>query len=517
MIGVYVRVSSEMQRDNYSVGAQKDKGKTFALLMKDSYEIYDETKSGSTISERPEFTRMLADILAGKVTIVWAIEFSRLSRNIEDALYIRKVLVEHSVRLFIADTELDISTPEAVLNYNMKSSIAEYERSMIIQRVQRAKRKQKDSGEFVHSAILGYTSKFSEKGDRIWSIDESESAIVRMIFSMYSAGQSLIKIANYLNDNGFKTKRGKQYAANSISKILTHPEYFGKTKDADGQLIDSKVYMPIVDAKYLPLVAEAKIARAKTSDKFRESKNALSNILKCKRCGAPYYVHRMKEVLKKTGEVCIRERYAHRGDSTKQMACDQTHKYVDKAKFERLAELCYYYLFHNKDLVIEYAKKAKADLFLAEKDIITNIGVQDSLLAENEVKKRRLVDAVRDGVMSVDDIRESMGDLNRQKDTVEAVKKTLESSLTTLAYKNETTVKEWVFDKVSTFSEMDEARKKMLYKEIFSEYSIDGEMVTIVFFFGAELRFSYEEVKQGMFEDMDKFSSIIPLMFTWES
>jgi len=117
--------------------------------------------------------------------------------------------------------------------------------------------------------------------------------------------------------------------------------------------------------------------------------------------------------------------------------------------------------------------------------------------------------------MSVEDVRQSMEELKTQRDKVEAVRKTLESNLTTIAYENEHTIKQWVFDKVSTFPDMDEPRRKMLYNEIFSSFTIDGDKITVKFFYGMELVFNYQEIKAGDFESIDTFSSIIPLMYTF--
>lgn len=515
MIAIYVRVSTEMQRENYSVQVQRDRGKRFASEMRELYEIYDDTESGSTISDRPEFSRMLADIRADKISTIWTIEFSRLSRNIEDSLLIRKILIEHKVKLFVGDSELDISTPEAVLTYNLKSSVAEFERANTAARVSRAKRQQQAAGEFIHSSLLGYSSKFTESGQRIWDIDEKEAETVRTIFSMYSAGQSLMSIARYLNDNGFTTKRGKLFAATTVIKILSHPEYFGKTRDNAGKLIASKIYKPIIDDSFLPLLDEAKASRVPKAERFRASKNALSSVLRCKRCGAPYYVHRAWIKSKNLEADYLKESYAHISDTSAHIACDQEYKYINKFHMEKLAELCYYYLFRNKELIFEYAKKAKAQLFIEEKTILAKIEEQDAAIAELDKKKSRLVDAVREGTFSTEDIRDSINDLKAQRTKVEAVKKTLESNLTTLAYQSEHALREFVFDKVGSFSEMEEARKKIIYKEIFDEFSIDGDMITVRYFFGAELRFSYQEVKNGDYEEMDSWPQIIPLMFSW--
>ncbi|PKL74149.1 MAG: hypothetical protein CVV27_21970, partial [Candidatus Melainabacteria bacterium HGW-Melainabacteria-1] len=133
MIGIYVRVSTIQQKDNYSTDVQRQRGIAFAESRGEPYTLYDEAASAGSLV-RPEFLRLLHDVETDKVHIVWVVEFSRLTRDTEDALAIRKILVKHKAQVFVNDVPMDLSSPEAILSYNIKSSVSEYERSNTIAR-----------------------------------------------------------------------------------------------------------------------------------------------------------------------------------------------------------------------------------------------------------------------------------------------------------------------------------------------------------------------------------------------
>ena len=64
---IYIRVSTNMQVEGYSLDAQKDRILKFAEYqnMEIVGEYCDAGKSGKSVTGRPEFTRMLEDIESG--------------------------------------------------------------------------------------------------------------------------------------------------------------------------------------------------------------------------------------------------------------------------------------------------------------------------------------------------------------------------------------------------------------------------------------------------------------------
>ena len=87
---IYIRVSTTMQVDGYSLDAQRDKLRKYAEYqnMEIVKEFADEGKSGKSVEGRPEFQRMLDNIEDGTddVQFVLVFKLSRFGRNAADVL-----------------------------------------------------------------------------------------------------------------------------------------------------------------------------------------------------------------------------------------------------------------------------------------------------------------------------------------------------------------------------------------------------------------------------------------------
>ena len=87
---IYIRVSTAMQVDGYSLEAQKDRLMKFAEFqeMEVVREYCDAGKSGKSITGRPEFQRMLQDVSEERdgVAFILVFKLSRFGRNAADVL-----------------------------------------------------------------------------------------------------------------------------------------------------------------------------------------------------------------------------------------------------------------------------------------------------------------------------------------------------------------------------------------------------------------------------------------------
>ena len=83
---IYMRVSTAMQVDGYSLEAQKERLMKFAEFqeMEVVREYCDAGKSGKSITGRPEFQRMLQDVSEERdgVAFILVFKLSRFGRNV---------------------------------------------------------------------------------------------------------------------------------------------------------------------------------------------------------------------------------------------------------------------------------------------------------------------------------------------------------------------------------------------------------------------------------------------------
>src|SRR3989344_3833055 len=156
---VYLRVSTEEQVDNFSLGTQEELCKKKALT--DGYEIIEtfreEGKSAKTITGRPELVRMLEYCRKNKKSIsaVLVYRVDRLSRLASDYLAIRKKLNDCDIML-ISVSEPTGNSPTEKLMETIFAGIAQLDNDVRSERTSNGMRARFLSG--LHTGIppLGY-------------------------------------------------------------------------------------------------------------------------------------------------------------------------------------------------------------------------------------------------------------------------------------------------------------------------------------------------------------------------
>lgn len=109
---IYSRVSTEMQVDGYSLEAQKNSVRRYALreemIIVDEYE--DAGKSGKSIEGRPSFKKMISDIKENMdIDYILCYKLSRFGRNAADILNSLDIIQSYEVNLICIDEGIDSS------------------------------------------------------------------------------------------------------------------------------------------------------------------------------------------------------------------------------------------------------------------------------------------------------------------------------------------------------------------------------------------------------------------------
>ena len=199
---LYIRVSTEMQVDGYSLEAQKNGLKRFAEREEmQVVEVYEDAgKSGKSIDGRPSFKRMLSDIQKGLgVDYVLAYKLSRFGRNAADILNSLEFIQSYDVNLICVDEGIDSSQTSGKLLISVLSAVAEIERENILEQTMNGRREKARQGKWNGGqAPYGYILK-----DETLIIDENEAAVVRAIFDKFvNTNMGYTGIARYLNLRG---------------------------------------------------------------------------------------------------------------------------------------------------------------------------------------------------------------------------------------------------------------------------------------------------------------------------
>ena len=328
---LYIRVSTAMQVDGYSLDAQKDRLVKFAEFqgMEIVREYCDAGKSGKSITGRPEFQQMLQDVADGRdgVSYILVFKLSRFGRNAADVLNSLQYIQDYGVNLICVEDGIDSSKDSGKLTITVLSAVAEIERENILVQTMEGRRQKAREGKWNGGqAPFGY---LLDSKNSTLIVNPEEAEIVRIIFDKFlHTDMGADSISNYLNQHGYSKKKLRDqevshFSRSTIIKILDNPVYAGKI--AYGKSVTEKVkgtrdqYRRVKQDEYLladglheAIIAPetweaAKAKRRVTGVKWNKThsldhEHILSGILKCPVCGSGMAGTVRRRKNKKTGE-----------------------------------------------------------------------------------------------------------------------------------------------------------------------------------------------------------------------
>lgn len=213
-VGVYVRVSTEEQRERQSIVTQREFAQRYCDLheLRISETYADDGVSGTVpIELRPAAIRMLDDARQRKFDQLLVFKLDRLGRDTRLILNAVAELEKHGVRVRSMTEEFDTATATGRLMLTMLSGFAAHERELIRERSVAGTNRLAESGAWLGGVVpYGYI-KDGEKAQRRIVINEdpisgfelSEADVVRTIYRMSGVEKkSCQKIADHLNRLG---------------------------------------------------------------------------------------------------------------------------------------------------------------------------------------------------------------------------------------------------------------------------------------------------------------------------
>ena len=319
-VAIYVRVSTEEQAQHgYSIDAQLETLRSYCKLYGKVVvaEYVDAGVSGKSMAGRYELQKMLRDAQEKKFdeVIVWKI--SRLARKTIDLLKIVDDLKQNDISFRSFSENFETETAMGRFALQMMGAVGELERNTIIDNVKLGMTQRTRQGRWNGGICLGYRSEIvgsNARGgnDTKLVIVPEEAVIIRKIFTMYSQGKGLRAIANYLNREGYKTKRGNTFSTDSIKEIILNPLYVGKVRfnryenwserkrkgKSENVIIVDGIHEPIISQELWDKVQAIRQQKAKKPMKNYEGNYVLTGLIKCPECGATMVGTRTTNTLK---------------------------------------------------------------------------------------------------------------------------------------------------------------------------------------------------------------------------
>lgn len=239
-VAIWVRVSTSMQVEKESHVHHEIRAKAFAESRDwDVVKTYRlEGLSGKSVMDYDETKEMLYDIKNGVISGIIFSKIARLARNTKELIEIADIFREYNADLISMDMSIDTSTPMGRHFFRMMSSMAEWEREIIADRVSTSVKTRAELGKQLGGqAPMGY-----QYVDKRLQIDKEEAPIRKMIFELFLQHRRMRTVARVLNEKGFRTRKGKEFSGTTIKRLLTDPVAKGLQVLNRQKVVGGKIY-----------------------------------------------------------------------------------------------------------------------------------------------------------------------------------------------------------------------------------------------------------------------------------
>ncbi len=259
--GGYVRFSSQMQEDGFSLEAQERQIRQRAR--QDGVEIValfsDPAHSAYRKKHRPGIGEMLAAARRGAFKFLYVHKLDRLARRLEWSLEILKELEECGVTLRAVEQNINLSTPDGKLMFHLLSSLGEFYSDNLSQETHKGKHERAMQGYHNGWVSWGYLSEMVN-GRKQAVPDPKRAPIVREMFAYYATGlYSDRQVADWLNAQGCQTQRGRLFSKDTVREMLRNPFYVGFIRYR-GHFVKGQAYrakQDLIKGVHTPLLEQA--------------------------------------------------------------------------------------------------------------------------------------------------------------------------------------------------------------------------------------------------------------------
>ena len=324
---------------------------------------FKEVVSGESITDRPEFKKVLRLVESPTIKAILVLELPRLGRPdtaeiglLSKIFRYTKTLVITPERTFNVSDSFEREMFESTLK--MGNFYLEYTKTVL----KRGREISVSSGNYVCSRPpYGYNKTIVSEGGRkcpTLAINEEQANVVKMIFNSFvNENIGTQTISDRLNETGVKSPRGGIWTPDGIRTILENPVYIGmvrwnarkseyvvregefrktRPKTTEGEYILCKGRHEAIITEELFNAAQEKRGRTHKTCRNKELRNPLASLLYCE-CGKPMsYRHSTRGDLKyrEPRLVCNGQKYCHNGSCSVPEIVD----YVAEVLKQRIAE-----------------------------------------------------------------------------------------------------------------------------------------------------------------------------------
>lgn len=443
-IAMYARVSSETQAKEGTIDSQIEALRTYAKEneLKITHECIDDGFSGTDLT-RPGLDQLRDLAQAGQIEGVLILSPDRLSRKQAHLLILLEEFQKRNVQV-IFTTQSYSDSPEDQFMLQIQGAVAEYERVKILDRMRRGIVHSVKNGQIIGSnPPYGYSFVHKSKTEKAhWQVNPEEAKIVRYIFDLYVKDNLKGKqIADRLNAE-YVQPRGTIWRGSLIYRILHNETYTGttymfkrrgeephKTAKTDPYRKKKKSRLaprpreewigipvtPIVDEAIWKKAQERLIQNAYHSQRNNNKHGyLLRGLVLCGLCGSMasgYVSHR------NTYYSCGAKRNKNITTKPHDEVVQVHHKPFDEKVWAGLVEL----LGDPENIKAQLEKRMRARKTYVQPKQST--GEFDKELNQLATQEKRILDAYREEVISLDELKAQKAKIAARREVLEGKKK----------------------------------------------------------------------------------------------
>jgi site-specific DNA recombinase len=305
-VALYCRVSTEEQADRKTVDAQLD----FLRRWCDLHEIpvageyVDEDWSGTIpLGDRPAGQRLLQDAEARGFGSVLTYRLDRLGRSLAVLLEAHTTLDRHGITIRSATEPFDTASPIGRFMFQLLSSMAELEKSTIMERMTLGRDRVAREGKWTGGPVpFGYDIDaegcLTPSARLVDGLQETEAEIARSVFERIARGSTTVAECRRLNALAVPTRRryasgttvtvGENWLPSRINAMVRNPVYAGRhvLKSRAGPI--ERAVPPLV-SQGLWDQAQAQLRQNRTlATRNAQHRYLLRGLIRCAACGANF-------------------------------------------------------------------------------------------------------------------------------------------------------------------------------------------------------------------------------------
>ena len=441
-IAAYCRVSTEKEDQLNSLEAQKQFFTEYTKRTGDVLvRLYaDEGISGTKTKNRKEFMRMMADADKGLFDMVVVKDISRFARNTVDLLQnVRKLKSLGIETQFLTANMTSMGNSEFVLT--IFGALVQEESANTSKRVKFGKKMNAEKGR-VPNIVYGYDKTIGDYFNL--EINKEEAAVIKQIFKMYTEeGYGALKIANHLNEQEVRTKRGCTWSQNAICRILDNELYTGKVingkqevtdfltgkrteKDETEWMVVERPDLRIIEPEIYEKAKEVRAAKSKSfhlTSERESNKYLFSTLIKCKECGWSF-----RRIVRKYKNTYIRWVCSgHNGRGAD--SCPNAQK-VDEDELIQVLNDYFAEILKNKKNVIRYVTNEFQRVYKAKDENVNYEKELNVQLARLQKTRQKYMDMYTDDLISREELKDKIGGMRKEIERLENELKMVSYNLT---------------------------------------------------------------------------------------